>query len=152
MQKFFNTAGACVPEKHYMTALEFDNFKKLIETERYFILHAPRQTGKTTLMLQLMELMNQEGQYIALYVNVEAAQAWRNQIIEVNQTIMNEFRIKAQIYLPKEYQPSEACFKNVGNEFSLFLTQWCLELSKPLVVFMDEVDALIGDGLISVLR
>ncbi|TGO03477.1 hypothetical protein PN36_05800, partial [Candidatus Thiomargarita nelsonii] len=120
--------------------------------KRYFILHAPRQTGKTTLMLQLMELLNQEGKYIALYVNVETAQAWRNHIVEVNQTIMNEFRIKAQIYLPKEYQPSEACFKNVGNEFSLFLAQWCLELSKPLVVFMDEVDALIGDGLISVLR
>jgi len=39
-----------------------------------------------------------------------------------------------------------------GNEFSTFLTQWCLELPKPLVVLMDEVDALIGDGLISVLR
>ena len=154
MQKSFNTAGPCIPSDHYMVSItpRFESLKKLIDNKRYFILHAPRQTGKTTLMLQLMEHLNQEGKYIALYVNVEAAQAWLNHIVEVNQTIMNEFRIKAQIYLPKEYQPSKACFENVGNEFSLFLTQWCLELSKPLVVFMDEVDALIGDGLISVLR
>ncbi len=69
MQKFFNTAGACVPEK--MIALDFAPLKKLIEMERYFLLHAPRQTGKTTLMLQLMELLNQEGKYITLYVNTE---------------------------------------------------------------------------------
>jgi len=152
MQKFFNTAGACVPEKHYMIALEFDNFKKLIETERYFILHAPRQTGKTTLMLQLMEKINREGKYLALYVNVEAAQAWRNQIIEVNQTIVNEFQVNAEIDLAKEFQPSPRCFEGMINSFSTFLTRWCLELPKPLVVFIDEVDSLIGDGLISVLR
>ena len=152
MEKSFNTAGPSVPEKHYMISFEFDNLKKLIDAERYFILHAPRQTGKTTMMLQLMEEINRKGKYIALYVNVEAAQAWRNHIVEVNQTIINQFRIKALIDLPQEYQPSEECFKNIGNEFSVFLTKWCLELPKPLVVFMDEVDALMGDGLISVLR
>jgi len=152
MQKFFNTAGACVPRNNYMLQPDFTEIKKMIDIERYFILHAPRQTGKTTLMLQLMEQLNQQDEYIAIYVNIEVGQAWRNKIIELNQTIINEFRIKAKIYLPKEYQPSADCFENIGNEFSLFLTNWCLELPKPLVVFMDEVDALIGDGLISVLR
>ena len=152
--KKFNTAGPCISSDHYMvpTTPHFESINKLIDDKRYFILHAPRQTGKTTLMLQLMERLNQEEKYIALYVNVEAAQAWRNKIVEVNQTIVNEFRIKAQIYLPKAYRPSLACFENIGNEFSLFLNQWCMELPKPLVLFMDEVDALIGDGLISVLR
>jgi hypothetical protein len=56
--------------------------------------------------------------------------------------------------LPKQYQQSERCFKVRSMEEGLktFLSRWCLELPKPLVVFMDEVDALIGDGLISVLR
>ncbi len=154
MLKSFNTAGPCIPNDHYMVSItpRFENLKKLIDNKRYFILHAPRQTGKTTLMLQLMEHLNQEGKYIALYVNVEVGQAWRNQIVKLNQTIMNEFRLQAKIYLPSEYQPSKACFENVGDEFATFVTQWCLELPKPLVVFMDEVDALIGDGLISVLR
>ncbi|MDM8560252.1 AAA-like domain-containing protein, partial [Candidatus Parabeggiatoa sp. HSG14] len=152
--KTFNTGGPCIPSDHYMvsTTPHFETIQKLIDNKRYFILHAPRQTGKTTLMLQLTEKLNQEGKYIALYVNVEAAQPWRNNIAEVNQTIIHEFRIKAKISLPEEYQPSSACFENIGNEFSLFLTLWCMELPKPLVVFMDEVDALIGDGLISVLR
>jgi hypothetical protein len=152
MKKFFNTAGACVPEKHYMLTKDFTNLKKLIDNERYFILHAPRQTGKTTLMLQLMEQINKEDKYIALYINVEVAQAWRNNVTEVNNTIVNHFRIQTEITLPKQYQPSAACFENINHEFSVFLMRWCLELPKPLVLFMDEVDALIGDGLISVLR
>ena len=154
MQKFFNTAGACIPSDNYMVSVthSFANLKALIDDKRYFILHAPRQTGKTTLMLQLMEHLNQEGKYIALYVNIEVAQAWRNNIVKLNQTIINEFRIQIKISLPSEYQPSSACFENVGDEFATFVTQWCLELPKPLVVFMDEVDALIGDGLLSVLR
>jgi len=154
MQKFFNTAGACVPEKHYMIALEFDKIKKMIDTERYFILHAPRQTGKTTLMLQLMEHLNEEGKYIALYVNVEAAQPLRNDIEAVNELIVSEFESKAKIYLEKSLIPQEYCFqiRSMQGGISHFLYSWCLQLPKPLVVLMDEVDALIGDGLISVLR
>jgi hypothetical protein len=154
MEKFFNTAGACVPEKHYMIALDFSNFKKFIDMERYFLLHAPRQTGKTTLMLQLMELLNLEGKYIALYVNVEAAQPLRNQVEAVNKVIISRFESMAEILLPKEYQPSQRCFevRTMEEGLQTFLTRWCMELPKPLVVLMDEVDALIGDGLISVLR
>ncbi|MCP4699161.1 MAG: ATP-binding protein, partial [Gammaproteobacteria bacterium] len=40
----------------------------------------------------------------------------------------------------------------MGEGLQIFLSRWCMELSKPLVVFMDEADALIGDSLISVLR
>jgi len=153
MEKSFNTAGPGIPSDHYMVSIpSLDNIKNLIDNKRYFILHAPRQTGKTTIMLQLMEEINREGKYIALYVNVEAAQAWNNDIIHVNQLIVNEFKINAKIYLPKEFQPAPECFEDSANGFSNFLTNWCLQLPKPLVVFMDEVDALIGDSLISVLR
>jgi len=128
------------------------NVRQLIDDKRYFVLHAPRQTGKTTAILQLMDELNSQDDYIALYVNVEAGQPWRNNIEQLNKTIVNAFRINAKIYLPPEYQPSASCFENVGNEFSLFLMNWCMELPKPLVLFMDEVDALIGDGFLSVLR
>jgi hypothetical protein len=154
MQKFFNTAGACVPIKNYMLQPDFTEIKKLIDYERYFILHAPRQTGKTTLMLQLMEQINQQDEYIAIYVNIESAQPLRNNVEAINNVIMSSFENMAEIVLPKEYQPSERCFTVRAMEEGLktFLSRWCLELPKPLVVFMDEVDALIGDGLISVLR
>ena len=153
-RRFFNTAGPCVPGDHYMIdkSERFHNVRQLIDDKRYFILHAPRQTGKTTAILQLMEELNSQDDYIALYVNVEAGQPWRNNIEQLNKTIVNAFRINAKIHLPLEYQPSSTCFENIGNEFSLFLMNWCMELPKPLVLFMDEVDALIGDGLLSVLR
>jgi hypothetical protein len=156
MQKSFNTAGPCIPGDHYMVSItpRFESLKKLIDNKRYFILHAPRQTGKTTLMLQLMEHLNQEGKYIALYLNVEAAQPLRNQVEAVNKVIISRFESMAEILLPQEYQPSQRCFAVRAMEEGLqtFLSRWCLELSKPLVVFMDEVDSLIGDGLLSVLR
>ncbi|MEN8218141.1 MAG: AAA-like domain-containing protein [Pseudomonadota bacterium] len=137
-----------------MIAPDFGNFKKLIDAERYFILHAPRQTGKTSLMLQLMDNLNHEGKYIALYVNVEAAQPLRNNIEGVNELIISEFETKARIYLDQSLQPQENCFqiRSMQNGINEFLSRWSFQLPKPLVVLMDEVDSLIGDGLISVLR
>ena len=156
MEKFFNTAGACIPSDHYTVSVEphFASFKKLIDNKHYFILHAPRQTGKTTLMLRLMEELNREGNYIALYVNVEGAQPLRNQVEAVNELLVSRFESMAEITLPKEYKPSEHCFtiRSMQEGLQTFLSRWCLELPKPLVVLMDEVDSLIGDGLISVLR
>ncbi|MCK5717292.1 MAG: AAA-like domain-containing protein, partial [Thiomargarita sp.] len=154
--KTFNTAGPCIPEDHYLVPItpKFKQLKKLIDNKRYFILHAPRQTGKTTLMLQLMEDLNKEGKYIALYVNIEAAQAVRNDVAALNEIIISEFETNARIYLDKTLIPQEDCFKirSMQTGMSLFLSRWCMALPKPLVILMDEVDALIGDGLLSVLR
>jgi hypothetical protein len=38
------------------------------------------------------------------------------------------------------------------NLFRLYLTDWCRELEKPLVLLLDEVDSLYDDVLISTLR
>ena len=150
---FFNTSGPSVPGEHYMlpTEARFKDVRKLIADRRYFVLHAPRQTGKTTVMLQLMEALNHEGEYIALYVNIEAGQAYRDKLEGLNRCIIQEIALVAEIYLPSEYKPSSRCTDGV-TEFSVFLSRWCMELPKPLVLFVDEVDALIGDGLLSVLR
>ena len=66
--KTFNTAGPCIPSDHYMVPMApiSETINKLIENKRYFLLHAPRQTGKTTLMLQLMEQINQRGKYLVM--------------------------------------------------------------------------------------
>ncbi|MCS6861801.1 MAG: hypothetical protein NZT92_15965 [Abditibacteriales bacterium] len=76
MKKYFNTAGPCRADWHYMLPPERRavGIPRLIETGQYFVLHAPRQTGKTTLIFSLCERLNAEGKYVALYVNVENAQ------------------------------------------------------------------------------
>lgn len=156
MEKFFNTAGPCMPAKHYTisTASDFERIDRLIANEHYFILHAPRQTGKTTLMLELMKTLNKNGKYIALYVNIEAAQPFRNDIVSINNLIISEFESSAMTYLDAALRPSKSCFeiRSMQRGISEFLSCWCMELPKPLVVLMDEVDSLIGDGLLSVLR
>ncbi len=156
MEKFFNCSGACIPEDHYMVDIryQFEQLQPLVDEKRYFIMHAPRQTGKTTIINQYVEHLNQQEAYIALYTNFEGGQALRNQVERVNNLVISTIELAAQVDLPEEYHPSEACFDIRSMEQGLltFLTKWCLELPKPLVLFIDEIDALIGDSLISVLR
>jgi hypothetical protein len=74
--RFFNTAGPVNCADHYcLPPLErFDpaDILELIAQKKYFVLHAPRQTGKTTCLLALMAYLNREGRYRALYLNTVA--------------------------------------------------------------------------------
>ena len=51
----FNTTGPCLAEKHYMIPPEqrLAQVRDLIDDEAFFVIHAPRQTGKTTLLRNL---------------------------------------------------------------------------------------------------
>jgi hypothetical protein len=49
----------------------------LIAQQRYFVLHAPRQTGKTTSLLALVQHLNAQDRYRACYANIEGAQTAR---------------------------------------------------------------------------
>ena len=48
--RFFNTAGPIQPDINYcippLERLDLDDVLELIRTRKYFVLHAPRQTGK----------------------------------------------------------------------------------------------------------
>ena len=82
--KKFNNAGPSVAGDHFMIdpleRIDVDSIESLVEEKRYFVLHAPRQTGKTTCLLALMRHFNARDQYRALYVNIEAAQAARGNV------------------------------------------------------------------------
>jgi hypothetical protein len=51
MRCWFNTAGLCQADIHYMLlpTQRLPDLERLIEQRNYFVIHAPRQTGKTTL-------------------------------------------------------------------------------------------------------
>ena len=57
-------------------------------------------------------------------------------------------------HLPDQYRPKQSIYDSVSgqNAVAEFLNEWCLALPKPLVLFIDEIDTLIGDSLLSVLR
>ncbi len=158
--RFFNTEGPIRPADHYslppLSRWDLDEILSLIDQKKYFLLHAPRQTGKTTCLLALMEHLNREGRYRAVYTNLETAQAARENVVlaitGIVQAIANSTRQSAQApdlaVLAREVLAEQAA----TVALQAFLSRWSEQSSQPLVLLLDEVDALVGDTLISLLR
>ena len=159
MERFFNTAGPNIPEDNYtidpLSRFDLDEILTLINQKRYFVLHAPRQTGKTSCLLALRDYLNAAGDYICVYANVEGGQAARNKVESVIASacniIANETRRVTGDDMPMELA-RKAQSIDANSRLSLFLDDLSEALPKPLILFIDEIDALVGDSLVSVLR
>ncbi|MBP5340002.1 MAG: AAA-like domain-containing protein [Prevotella sp.] len=159
MERFFNTAGPNKPQMSYtldpLKRIDLEEILTLISQERYFVLHAPRQTGKTSCLLALRDYLNAQGNYLAVYANVEAGQAARNNIESVVRTCCGAIGQALRLVL-KDDSPLELRKQVNDADPNEMLTNYLRFLSehyeKPLVLFIDEIDALVGDGLVSVLR
>ena len=157
--RFFNTSGPVVVADHYcippLERLNLAEVRRLIRDKRYFVLHAPRQTGKTSALLALRDLLNAEGSYGCVYVNIESAQALREDVERATQVILGELASWARSTLNDEFLTdtwSDIFAKFGAGALSEALTRWSAATPKPLVLLIDEIDSLIGDSLLSVLR
>jgi len=158
--RYFNTAGPIKPKDHYcfnpLERINLEEVLSLIRQEKYFVLHAPRQTGKTSCLLALMEYLNNQINFKCLYINVEAAQGAREDVSRGMRAIIGVLASRARDYLNDSFPLNE--MQNIiqiwGADGSLseILSQWCKDSDKPIVLFIDEIDSLVGDTLISVLR
>ena len=159
-ERFFNTTGPVVPEDHYsippLERLDLDEVLRLIGAKRYFVLHAPRQTGKTSALLALRDLLNEGGAHRCVYANVETGQTARGDVAAGMRTVLAELSEEALIALGDGFldETWERTLARAGPHGALrqALRRWCLNDPKPLVLLIDEIDALVGDTLISVLR
>ena len=159
--RFFNTSGPVVAEDHYLIPpLERVNLREILElvrNKRYFVLHAPRQTGKTSALLALRDLLNggAEGDFRCVYVNVEVGQSAREDVGQAMRAILGELASRA-LSLRDEFLDGiwTDVLARFGPHGSLreALTRWCQADPRPTVLLIDEIDALVGDTLISVLR
>ena len=160
MEKFFNTAGPMQADQHYcVPPLERINkveLVQLIDARKYFVLHAPRQTGKTSCLLALTAELNANRQYRAVYANVEAAQAARERVDAAMRAIMSEISGRARYFLKDDFPETlrKKILSDSSGEDALgrMLMEWSEADARPLILMLDEVDALIGDTLISLLR
>jgi len=160
MEKFFNTSGPIDPRDHYcldpLTRVDWPEIEHLIASKRYFVLHAPRQTGKTSALLAMMKVLNQSGRYACAYANIEGAQAARGDETQGIPAACSAIVRSIGLYLNNPQL--ESWFKQEGrglapqDMLSSLLTEWAQASNKPTVLLLDEVDALIGDTLISLLR
>ena len=154
MPRWFNVAGPCRADIHYMlpTAARLPDVRKLIDQQTYFVLHAPRQTGKTTTMWALAQELTAQGQYAAVLLSVEAGSAFNHQPDVAEQAILSVWQTRVTARLPAEFWPPPWPQAPVGGRISAALKAWTQALSRPLVLFVDEIDSLQDETLILVLR
>lgn len=160
MSKTFNTAGPSVPADHYMIdplkRLDLEEIEALIAQQRYFVLHAPRQTGKTTSLLALMNHLNNEGRYLACYANIEPAQTSRGDVARGVRSVCGAIEGAAIQYHSDRrlHAWTEEAWAERGADGALtgLLERWSRSSDRPIVLMLDEIDALVGDTLIAVLR
>ena len=154
MPKWFNTAGPCQADIHYMLPplARLPNLEPLIEQRGYFVIHAPRQTGKTTAMLALAQTLTASGQYTAILVSAEVGAAFPHTPGAAEAAILDAWREDASFWLPAELHPPAWPTSEPGRQIGAALSAWAQHSPRPLVVFIDEIDALRGATLIAVLR
>lgn len=158
----FNTAGPIRPALDYhippLDRINLPEVLELMRDERHFVLHAPRQTGKTSALLALRSLLNggTVGDYRCAYINVEPAQAAREDVGRGMGAIASQIAREAK-YTLNDHAAAEAAevldtTRRPDDALGTLLESWTRAVRAPLVLLIDEIDALVGDTLVSVLR
>jgi hypothetical protein len=156
MARFFNTAGPCDPRLHYMLPPErrIPGVRRLLAEQAYFVVRAPRQTGKTTAFRKLAGELAGEGVFAAVHLSCEAAAIARNDVGSGVDTLISILSREAEALAPELRSPDPAEVAEVPalDRLTEYLSRWSRRSPLPIVLFLDEIDALQGDTLLSVLR
>lgn len=127
---------------------------ELIDEGLYFVVHAPRQSGKTTSLLALADEVNARGDRLAIRVSCEAASALGEDIGAVEDSLLGMMRKATRrqgfpnAWLPPAPWPEAP----TGDKITFALDEWANQCPVPLVLLFDEIDALYGQSIITVLR
>jgi hypothetical protein len=154
MPRHFNIAGPCKPDIHYMLSplARIPRVMGLIEQQSYFVIHAPRQVGKTTAMMALAQELTANGRYVAVLVSVEGGSALDDNLDGAEQAILCSWQENIEDRLPPELSPPPWIEATPGQAIRAALRGWSRSADRPLVIFIDEIDSLQNQVLISVLR
>jgi hypothetical protein len=128
--------------------------EQLIDRNQYFVIHAARQSGKTTYLQDLTKRVNAAGRYYALYCSLEGVQNITDPKMGIP-VVLDCITIALQkSSIPFTYDDRyEQEKKNRPLVLlTLFLMDLVKSMDKPLVVFFDEADCLSENTLISFLR
>ena len=151
MEKYFNVAGPCNPEQHYMVpALErLPDVHRLVARGQSFVIHAARQSGKTTALLALVADINRRGEMRALYFSLESAQRFPNPKDGIPKIVE---RMRSALAMHRVFSSWATSPSSEKTGVRDFLSSLASVSDRPLAVFFDEVDCLSDDTLITFLR
>jgi hypothetical protein len=134
-------------------ATRLQGVEQLIDDEQYFVIHAARQSGKTTYLQDLTKRLNAGGKYYALYCSLESMEKMTDSkegipaIIRTVKSYMKSYK------LPQASEfASDADFADYNNVLRTSLIDFCMLSDKPIVILFDEIDCLSEDTLIMFLR
>ena len=138
--RFFNTEGPVVSEWHYcippLNRVNLAEILELIDDRSYFVLHAPRQTGKTSTLLALRALLNAVGKYRCLYVNVETGHAAREDTARAMQALLGQVASRSRDILQDDFvdRTWSECLQKEGPDGALSqtLVRWSAAHPQPL--------------------
>ena len=154
MPRSFNTTGPCEPDRHYMLPAEgrIPDLRPRVEAEQYFVVHAPRQTGKTTAIRAFAARLRGLG-YVALWASLETSQGIED-IGGAEATWIRSLEDRAQDLDRADRPPAADPFleREPGRRLLSYLRAWSAATPRPLVLLLDEADTVSGPALVSLLR
>ena len=154
--RFFNTAGPIIAARHYhvrpLERVDIDHVLRLVDQWKYFVLHAPRQTGKTSILLALRDAINAEEALRCVYVNVEVGQSAGEDVEGAMRAVLAALALEAEDEGLRETALTALATAGPHMALQESLARWAVSEPRPLVLLVDEIDALVGDALLAVLR
>jgi len=103
-----------------------------------------------------MAYLNREGRYRALYTNLETAQTAREDVDRGMAAMCSALGRSARLYLQDgrlaDWYRDGGAEVPADERLLRLLESWAAADPRPAVLLLDEVDALVGDTLVSLLR
>jgi hypothetical protein len=127
--------------------------RQWIKDEEYVVIHAPRQSGKTTSLTALADELTAEGSHVALRFSCERGKPDPEDIGLTELRVLGAIRAAARGRgFPSEWLPPDPWPDAVvGGRIVEGLQAWAMRCPRPLVLVFDEIDSLAGESLSSVL-
>jgi AAA+ ATPase superfamily predicted ATPase len=134
-------------------ATRLQGVEELIDDKQYFVIHAARQSGKTTYLKDLANRLNAGGKYYTLWCSLEGM----SNIVEPKTGIPAIVRTLKSAFEDMDIPhgsdfAKDADYEDFTGVLKTSLKRFCKLLDKPLVILFDEVDCLSEGTLISFLR
>ena len=156
--RYFNTEGPIEPQEHYcippLERVDLDEIEALIQWKKYFLLHAPRQSGKTSTLEALAKRLNASGDYRCVNVNVQGARGEGDDSGKAIRHVLEQFADGGEESLQDgslyDLMDSVTARVSPSSVVKLFLKRWAAADPRPLVLLVDEIDSLPGPALLSV--
>ena len=155
MSRYFNIAGPCNRADHYMIDAysRLKGVEQLIDMKQYFVIHAARQSGKTTYLKDLTRRLNEGGKYYAIYCSLESLQPFEDAKEGIPEIVKLLKKTILFSNIPNRHEFAEnADYTYISGVLNMSFSLFCMKIDKPLVMLFDEADCLSEDTLISFLR